>query len=314
MAAEDQAEDRPADLQSLADRQTEGRSLERLAGPPGRQMRVAAEERDRGTKRSGGAVAPIASCGKAHRPDRRDNGEGSAGIARGDSDQPMAEAATRFDRGIGSEHGADAECIDRAHRMELSIRYHHPMLARPVGQRVRTNDFVILENDQIAGGEALQQQPHLVRPGVRAVRDLLRRGCPPKTPVELQDRMAHAIPRRCVPLPGSSFPTRLEHRHQSAVGRCRGDYRPVGKGHAWAQAARQAVVGPGYLKNSRRGGIARRLHHSATRDGNPTPAVASVSLATPVSASSKVTTAAFSAIETSTEVTPGTPASVFFTM
>lgn len=99
-------------------------------------------------------------------------GQRPAAISRGNPDRHPTVAAVRCDRDVVVGHGADAERVNRAHRIENAPVQRHSMPGVPVGEGIGADDPLAIEHDKVAVAELLEErldrclaQPHT--PGER---------------------------------------------------------------------------------------------------------------------------------------------------
>src|ERR671918_109952 len=180
------------------------------------------------------------------------------------------------------------------------------MLGSAVRPRIGADDAlpIGIEDDEVACRKARQHWPDRGLADADMPCKVGDRGRAALLGVEAKKGCAHIAPAGRVPPPHVLDADRLADREHGLASLRGGHRHPVREGHPGTQVvARQtAVVG----------------HQSPpcpiTRAGKPTPAVAWVRAATVVLASSNVTTAVFSAYETSARATPGTSCKTVRTM
>src|SRR5918996_698367 len=179
------------------------------------------------------------------------------------------------------------------------------MLGSAVRPRIGADDAlpIGIEDDEVACRKARQHWPDRGLADADMPCKVGDRGRAALLGVEAKQCGADRVLGRRVVPPSSLRADRLEDREQGRASLRGGHRRPVREGDPGTNGvARQTTPG----------------HHSSpppiNREGKPTPAVASVSAATVVLASSNVTVAFFSAYQTSARATPGTSCRTVRTM
>jgi hypothetical protein len=77
-------------------------------------------------------------------------------IPRGDPDRCATVTAARGDRDVLVGHGANAERVNRAHRIDNAPAQRDPVARVLVREGIGADDPLAVENDQVASTEFVQ--------------------------------------------------------------------------------------------------------------------------------------------------------------